>query len=657
MSPLLGSWSFPFWATFGLLVTGVVYSRGWRRLRATRPDTFAPWRLVCFFAGLLSLWIALASPLDAFGNLLLIAHMAQHLVLMSVAPPLLLLGAPKVPLLRGMPRVFVREALGPFFQLHWLQRLGRFLTRPRFAWLAFNFAFVGWHITGSYELALHSSHWHEVEHASFFLTALLFWWPVLRPWPSRLEGSPWMLLPYLLLADAVNTGLSAFLCFCGRVVYPTYDAAPRLLFASALQDQIAAGAFMWVIGSLAFLVPAIVLTIRLLSPRPRAQARTVPRPIRETTPLPFDLLRIPALGALLRARYGRQALQSVLFLAALAIVVDGFRGHSMGAMNLAGVLPWTYARALAVIALLVAGNFFCMACPFMLPREIGHRLGLATHRWPRWLRSKWLSAGLLILFFWSYEAFALWDHPARTAWIVIAYFLGAFVVDTFFRGASFCKYVCPIGQFNFVSSLISPLGVAVRSQSACTSCKTHDCIAGNERQRGCELQLFLPTKVGNLDCTLCMDCVKACPVDNIGLLAAPPSLDLLRDPLRSSIGRLSTRTDIAAVALVLISAAFMSAAAMVDPVSAVLSRAGSMSGLCELFAGIAVSRSTGGGTARGHVVNETQAGDRQFVTARELLPVFAGAGAAGARDVGGSPALSPADGLGYAQPCIASGCV
>jgi ferredoxin len=203
-----------------------------------------------------------------------------------------------------------------------------------------------------------------------------------------------------------------------------------------------------------------------------------------------------------------------------------------------------------------------MACPFTLPRELGRRLGLATHYWPRALRTKWFAAGLLILFFWAYEALDLWDSPHLTAWLLVGYFVAAFAVDTFFRGASFCKYVCPIGQFNFVSSLISPLEVTTRSREACSTCATHDCVRGNQNQRGCELHLFLPRKVGNMDCTFCLDCVKACPHDNIGILVLAPGRDLVSDSARSSVGRFSRRPDIAALALVLVSSAFASAVAM-----------------------------------------------------------------------------------------------
>ena len=154
-------------------------------------------------------------------------------------------------------------------------------------------------------------------------------------------------------------------------------------------------------------------------------------------------------------------MQAIYLLIAVAVIVDG-SGHPMGPMNLAGVVPWTYGRALAVVALLAAGNFFCMACPFTLPREPGVALGLRHATLAALLRTKWLAVGLLVLFFWAYEAFDLWNSPLLTAWILVAYFVAAFAVDTLFRGASFCKYVCPIGQFNFVSSLVSPFEVRVR---------------------------------------------------------------------------------------------------------------------------------------------------------------------------------------------------
>jgi cytochrome c oxidase assembly factor CtaG len=554
-----GSWSFPFWATTGLVATALLYLRGWRRIRRTRPLIFPAWRAWCFLGGLLALWISIASPLDTLDGLLLTAHMTQHLILMSVVPPLLLLGAPAVPLLRALPRSVLRDGLGPFLRTPALYRVGHVVTHPLFAWLAMNIAYLGWHVPPAYELALRSPGWHEVEHACFLGTSLLFWFPVIQPWPSVARGSRWAILPYLVGADLVNSALSALLSFSGRVAYPSYANGPRVFGISALGDQAAAGALMWVIGSIFYLVPVMVIAVHLLSPRSNRPAEVSQGSVASDRATRFDLLRLPLIGPLLRARYGRMALQSVAFVIAVLVIADGFAGRPIGAMNLAGVLPWTYVRAFGVIALLVLGNIFCMSCPFMLPRELGHRLGLARLKWPRRLRSKWVAIVLMILFFWSYEAFAIWDHPARTAWLLIAYFAAAFMVDTFFRGASFCKYVCPLGQFNFVGSLLSPFTLQARSQATCGSCTTHDCIAGNQQQRGCELQLYMPQKVGNMDCTLCMDCVKACPHDNIGLFAVPPA--------PTSIGPFSSRIDIAVLILVVVLSGFASAGSMVAPLS------------------------------------------------------------------------------------------
>jgi putative membrane protein len=263
---LITQWDIPWAVTTVLVVMALIYVRGWSRIRRTRPAQFPAWRLVAFLCGILALFVAVASPLDTFSESLLFMHMAQHFVLMSVAPPLIVLGAPVVPMLRGLPRWFIR-GLRPLFATRFLHHAGTFLTNPRVAWLAMNVAYVGWHIPRAYEFALASENWHDCEHACFFLTSLMFWWPVVAPWPFRQTYSRWILLPYLVLADLVNTGLSAMLCFSGRLLYPSYAAVPRLFGLSALNDQIAAGAFMWVMGSTVFLIPAMALVLQLLSPR------------------------------------------------------------------------------------------------------------------------------------------------------------------------------------------------------------------------------------------------------------------------------------------------------------------------------------------------------------------------------------------------------
>jgi cytochrome c oxidase assembly factor CtaG/ferredoxin len=522
--------------------------------------------------GLAVFWLSLASPIDALGQFLLVAHMTQHLALMSVAPPLIVLGAPTVPLLRGLPRLWIRSDLSVWMTSPAVERLRRFLMHPLFGWLSMNVAFLGWHVPAAYELALRSNAWHDVEHGCFFFSSLLFWWFVVQPWPSHSSWPRWAVLPYLASADLVNTLLSAFLSFCGRVVYPTYAAVPRLFGISPLDDQIAAGPEMWVIGSLIFLVPAGIVTLQLLHPRREAASVSsagLPGTV-SVGKAPFDLLHLPLVGELLRSRYGRIALQTLSLLMMSLVIVDGLSGTPLSSMNLAGLMTWNVIRPIGLIVLLFAGNLFCMACPFTLPRELARALGIARLQWPRWMRRKWIAFGLMVLFFWAYEQFKLWDSPRVTALVLVAYIGTALVVDSIFRGGNFCKYVCPVGQFNFVTSLISPLELGVKKLDTCNNCSTQDCIRGNTVQRGCELQLYLPNKIGNIDCTMCMDCVKACPNDNIQITLQMPVRDLVNDPARSSLGRLSSRVDIAILALTVSFAALLNAALMISPIGDLL---------------------------------------------------------------------------------------
>jgi cytochrome c oxidase assembly factor CtaG len=268
---VLQSWTFEPWIVVALLLAASLYRRGWRQLHRRFSRRFEAWRLAVFQVGLLTLFLALGSPLHALAERTLQFHMIQHLLLMMVVPPLLWLGAPILPLMRGLPRPVLRHALGPLFASSWLQRLGHFLTHPILCLVAFTVSNVAWHLPVLYEMALRSEFWHNAQHMCFLGTGLLFWWPVVQPWPSRLRWPRWTIIPYLLLADIQNTVLSAFLIFSERVLYPTYAAAPRLWSISALDDQAAAGAIMWVPGSVIFLVPVAMLVIRLLdSPRTRS---------------------------------------------------------------------------------------------------------------------------------------------------------------------------------------------------------------------------------------------------------------------------------------------------------------------------------------------------------------------------------------------------
>ena len=263
---ILAAWSWPLWPAVGIVVASTLYVRGWRALQRTRARELLRWRAVCFFGGLLAVWIALASPIDALDDFLLSAHMLQHFTLMSVAPPLLVLGAPLVPMLRGLPRWMIR-VLRPVFASRVAHKVARALAHPAVAWLVMNVAYLGWHVPQAFELTLRSENWHNFEHMCFLFTSIAFWWVIVEPWPSRRRWSRWMVIPYLLTADVVNTILSAVLAFSGKVLYPSYAAAERITRLTPLKDQVLAGSEMWVLNSIVFLVPVAVIVVRMLSPR------------------------------------------------------------------------------------------------------------------------------------------------------------------------------------------------------------------------------------------------------------------------------------------------------------------------------------------------------------------------------------------------------
>ena len=277
-------WSTSLPVTYTLFLAASVYLRGWLHLRRAIPNVISAWQLASFMNGMFAVWIVLGSPLRAFHHELLSIHMVDHVLLMAVAPPLILLGAPFRSFAYGLPQWFGRDWLARF--LHWSpgQRLGRVLGHPMFCWLAATVALIGWHVPAAFELGMRSSGWHELEYACFFGAGLLFWWPVIRPWPNVAQGPRWSIVLYLFFATLPCDALSAFLTFCDRVVYPCFLSGNRHFGISPLQDQEYAGALMWVCATFVYLLPAVLITTQLLS---------TPS-VYDSNPVPADLSQITA---------------------------------------------------------------------------------------------------------------------------------------------------------------------------------------------------------------------------------------------------------------------------------------------------------------------------------------------------------------------------
>ncbi len=192
--------------------------------------------------GVATIAIVVASPLAPLDHHLLTAHMVQHLLLMVVAAPLILLGTRSSVLLKGLRTINVN---------------------PAFCWLAGTLTVVIWHVPAIFEFALQSHFWHVFSEASFFVAGIFFWWPVVDP--VRGTPVPWWVTLYLFLATLPCDALSAFLVFCDHVVYRHYLGASEHFRLSPLEDQALAGALMWVTVTFAYMVPALAVAMRLLS--------------------------------------------------------------------------------------------------------------------------------------------------------------------------------------------------------------------------------------------------------------------------------------------------------------------------------------------------------------------------------------------------------
>src|SRR5262245_53965279 len=228
-----------------VLVLAMGYLRGWAR-RSALANPIPAWRPASFFAGLTSALLAVASPIGTGDERLLTFHMVQHLLLMTVAPPLIFLGEPVSTL--------------------WHHAITR-PRRPRATislavyWIPATATLIGWHIPAAFAVALRSPTWHAVEQASFLVAGLLFWWPVVRPWPSRREPR-WSTVLYLFLATLPCDIISGLLVFSDRVAYAVYLATSS--GPTALDDQQFAGALMWTWVTVVYVVAGMIVSTQLL---------------------------------------------------------------------------------------------------------------------------------------------------------------------------------------------------------------------------------------------------------------------------------------------------------------------------------------------------------------------------------------------------------
>src|SRR5262249_4431795 len=224
-----------------------------------------PWCATGFLLGLVLIWMARASPMASDEAHSLTVHMAQHLMLMSLAPALIWMAEPVRMLMFGLPSPLAELVVLPIARWRPIQRLGQLLGHPLVCWLAATTALVAWHVPILFMLSMHSTGLRAIAQASFLSGGLLFWWPVVRPWPSSSIERPWSTVLYLFLATLPCDVLSGLLVFSERIAYPIYLTAPGHLSVSLLDDQQRAGALMWTAVTIIYGVAGVIVATRCLS--------------------------------------------------------------------------------------------------------------------------------------------------------------------------------------------------------------------------------------------------------------------------------------------------------------------------------------------------------------------------------------------------------
>lgn len=262
LSAVLQSWDWRLEVIAGLLLMGTLYLRGWQSLRRREAHAHLSkgWRLAAYLGGLALVALALMSPIDVLGGQLFYMHMIQHLLLVMVAPPLLLIANPFPVIVWGLPQPARQKVAGLFAKPSAFRRVLRTVTPPGVAWMLFIALFLGWHDARAYNAALRFDWVHDLEHATFFGSAMLFWWHVTGAGP-KIHGrfSVGMRAAYLLITVPVNMLTGVTIAFSSEPIYTFYTTVPRLWNIGVMEDQMLGGVLMWIPGSMMYIVAALIL--------------------------------------------------------------------------------------------------------------------------------------------------------------------------------------------------------------------------------------------------------------------------------------------------------------------------------------------------------------------------------------------------------------
>lgn len=254
LGPWTDAWYLDLTVWLPAAIAVLLYARGLDRwVERTRPHP--KWRSISFFGGVTLIVVAVQTPLDALAERHFLFHMIQHELLMMVAIPMILIGAPTTPMLLGLPRIIRKGVVAPLARNGAVRGIYRILTHPVVAIGLSTAIIVLWHLTpGLYVAALQNGRLHELEHASFVLSALLAWWPAIDPRPLHARLTYPARMAYLLALSTPRAFIAAFIAFSESPPFSEwYSTVEPVLSITLKQDQLAGGLLMWLPSQLLYL--------------------------------------------------------------------------------------------------------------------------------------------------------------------------------------------------------------------------------------------------------------------------------------------------------------------------------------------------------------------------------------------------------------------
>jgi putative membrane protein len=272
------AWNLDPWVLLAIGTAASIYALGSARLsqRAGTGRGIPRWRYYSYIGGLLTLFVALVSPVDALGETLFSVHMIQHEMLIVAAAPLLVLGTPMIAWIWALPPEW-RPRAGRIARQPAVRGPWQVLTHPVTAWTLHAVAVLLWHLPALYQATLRSPAVHVLQHLSFFGTALLFWWALLHP--SRFRRlSPGVAVLYLFTTALYGSALGALLTFSPAAWYPIYAERAAAWGFTALEDQQLGGLIMWIPFGTIYTLVALALFAEWLRRMDAAPARRLRTP-------------------------------------------------------------------------------------------------------------------------------------------------------------------------------------------------------------------------------------------------------------------------------------------------------------------------------------------------------------------------------------------